>query len=116
MEQNDEQYFDHQDWKQIVINNKSKRSKKEKQTNKNQEYNKIKKLENKAETDNLQHNIYPVEFRKHLVLNRTRTLNMTQKQLANRLNMPEKTIKDIESGAAIYNASHYNKIKRLLKI
>lgn len=114
MEQNDEQYFDHQDWKQLVIKKKSKKD--NKQTNQNQEYNKIKKIENKADDDQLKHNIYPIEFRKNIVFKRTRELNMTQKQLANRLNMPEKTIKDIESGIAIYNASHYNKIKRLLKI
>jgi len=114
MEQNDEKYLDHQDWKQLVIKKKSK--KEPKQTTKNQEYNKVKKLESKAESDQLQHDMYTVEFRKQMVFKRTSTLNMTQKQLANRLNMPEKTIKDIESGQAIYNASNYNKIKRLLKI
>ena len=41
---------------------------------------------------------------------------MTQKQLASRLNLPEKVIKDIESGTAIYNPQHYNKIRRILKI
>lgn len=110
----DEQYFDHQDWKQIYVKKKTK--KETKQTNKNQEYNKVKKLENKADSDQLKHNMYTVDFRKQMVLKRTSTLNMTQKQLANRLNMPEKTIKEIESGQAIYNATHYNKIKRLLKI
>ena len=114
MEQNDEQYFDHQDWKQIVIKKKSKKEKKK--NNKNQEYNKIKKLENQADTDQLQHNTYTPEFRKHMILHRTSVLNMTQKQLANRLNISEKVIKDIECGNAIYNASNYNKIKRLLKI
>ena len=51
-----------------------------------------------------------------MVKKRTSTLNMTQKQLATRLNMPEKTIKEIESGRAIYNAKDYNRIKRILKI
>ena len=109
---NDEQLFDHQDWKQIIIKNKQN----PKQTNKNQEYNKVKKLEAQADSDLLKHNRYTIEFRKQMTLNRTSVLNMTQKQLANQLNMPEKTIKAIESGNGIYNPAHYNKIKKVLKI
>ena len=111
---NDEQLFDHQDWKQVVIGKKSKP--KNKQTNKNQEFYKIKKIENKADTDTLHHNKYSREFRIKLVDKRTSTLNMTQKQLSSKLNLPEKVIKDIESGIAIYNPHHYNKIRRILKI
>lgn len=110
----DEQLFDHQDWKQVIIGKKSKS--KNKQTNKNQEFNKIKKIENKADTDTLQHNKYTREFRTQMVQKRTSVLNMTQKQLASKLNLPEKVIKDIESGTAIYNPQHYIKIKRILKI
>jgi ribosome-binding protein aMBF1 (putative translation factor) len=74
------------------------------------------KVERKADNDELKHDVYTREFRIKMVQKRTKTLNMTQKQLATRLNMPEKTIKDIESGKAIYNAKHYNCIKRVLKI
>lgn len=109
----DEQLFDHQDWKQVIIKiNKPKN----KQTNKNQELNKVKKIEKKAETDTLQHNKYTREFRTQMVQKRTSTLNMTQKQLASKLNLPEKVIKDIENGNAIYNPQHYNKLRRILKI
>ena len=69
-----------------------------------------------ADLDKLQHKIYTKEFRTQMVLKRTSVLKMTQKQLANKLNLPEKCIKDIESGVAIYNPVHSNKIKRLLKI
>lgn len=111
----DERFFDHQDWKQIIINKKPQQ-KKEKQNNKNQEFNKIRKIEEKADTDNLQHKKYTLEFRKQMIYKRTNNMNMTQKQLANKLNLPEKCIRDIESGVAIYNNSHSNKIKILLKI
>tara|TARA_X000000950_G_scaffold288827_1_gene407699 strand:+ start:3424 stop:3765 length:342 start_codon:yes stop_codon:yes gene_type:complete len=110
----DEQLFDHQDWKQVII--EKKRKPKNKQTNKNQELNKVKKIENKADTDTLHHNKYSREFRIKMVQKRTSTLNMTQKQLASRLNLPEKVIKDIECGNAIYNSDHYNRIRKLLKI
>tara|TARA_B100000900_G_scaffold415048_1_gene443563 strand:+ start:504 stop:845 length:342 start_codon:yes stop_codon:yes gene_type:complete len=110
----DEQLFDHQDWKEVIISKKSKP--KNKKTNKNQEFNKVIKIEKKAETDTLQHNKYSREFRTQMVQKRTSTLNMTQKQLASKLNLPEKVIKDIENGNAIYNTQHYNKLRRILKI
>uniref|UniRef100_A0A6C0CYS4 HTH cro/C1-type domain-containing protein n=1 Tax=viral metagenome TaxID=1070528 RepID=A0A6C0CYS4_9ZZZZ len=111
----DEQLFDHQDWKQIIINKKPKQ-KKEKINNKNQEYNKIKKIEEKADTDKLQHKKYTTEFRQQIIHKRTNEMKITQKQLANILNLPEKCIKDIESGKAIYNNNHCTRIMRLLKI
>ena len=53
------------------------------------------KVERKADNDELKHDVYTKEFRLAMVQKRTTTLNMTQKQLATRLNMPEKTIKEI---------------------
>ena len=99
----DEQLFDHQDWKQIIIHNKKDNNIVRKITI-NQEYNKVKKLEEKADNDTLKHNEYTKEFRVAMVQTRTTRLNMTQKQLATRLNLPEKTIKEIEAGKAIYNS------------
>lgn len=110
----DELLFDHQDWKQVIIGKKS--NPKIKENNKNQEINKIKKIESKADTDTLHHTKYTREFRTQMVQKRTSILNMTQKQLASKLNLPEKVIKDIESGVSIYNPQHYNKIRRILKI
>ena len=112
-----EQIFDHQDWKTIVVKTNKKKDENKKSTKKiDDTTQKLMKIENKADNDELKHDVYTKEFRIAMVQKRTQTLNMTQKQLATRLNMPEKTIKDIESGKAIYNAGHYNKIKRLLKI
>jgi len=113
----DEQIFDHQDWKTIVVKTNKKKDENKKPSKKlDNTTQKLMKVERKADNDELKHDLYTKEFRIAMVNKRTKTLNMTQKQLATRLNMPEKTIKDIESGKAIYNAGHYNKIKRVLKI
>ena len=40
----------------------------------------------------------------------------TQKELANKINLSIQIINEIESGKAIYNHVHINKIKRILKI
>ena len=119
MENNsDEIFLDHQDWKDIIIKPKNTSNTKPTnvEVNKTQEYNKVKKIEQMADNDNLKHNEYTRPFRIAMVDKRTITFNMTQKQLATRLNLPEKIIKDIEAGKAIYNHQHYNKIKRTLKI
>lgn len=113
----DERIFDHQDWKTIVVKTNKKKDVSKKHTKKlDDTTQKLMKVENKADNDILKHDVYTKEFRIAMVQKRTKTLNMTQKQLATRLNMPEKTIKEIESGKAIYNAGNYNKIKRVLKI
>ena len=109
--------FDHQDWKTIVVKKNKNPDTKDKIPKKMDDTTqKLLKVESKADNDELKHDKYTKEFRIAMVQKRTKTLNMTQKQLATRLNMPEKTIKEIESGKAIYNAGHYNKIKRVLKI
>lgn len=114
----DERIFDHQDWKTLVIRKSNKKEDESKKPSKKLDdtTQKMMKVERKADNDELKHDVYTKKFRLAMVDKRTKTLNMTQKQLATRLNMPEKTIKDIESGKAIYNAGHYNKIKRVLKI
>lgn len=112
-----ERILEHQDWKTLVIR-KSKKKDENKNSSKkiDDTTQKLMKVERKAENDILKHDTYTREFRLAMVDKRTNILNMTQKQLATRLNMTEKTIKDIESGKAIYNAGHYNHIKRVLKI
>lgn len=113
-----ERIFDHQDWKTLVIRKSNKKEDENKNPSKkiDDTTQKLMKVERKADNDILKHDVYTKEFRLAMVEKRTKTLNMTQKQLATRLNMQEKTIKDIECGKAIYNASHYNHIKRVLKI
>ena len=112
-----ERIFDHQDWKTIVVKKNNTDTKdKPKKKKMDDTTQKLIKVETKADNDILKHDKYTKEFRLAMVKKRTSTLNMTQKQLATRLNMPEKTIKEIESGRAIYNAKDYNRIKRTLKI
>ena len=114
---NNERILDHQDWKTLIVKTSKKKDNIVHPTKKlDNTTQKLMKVENKADNDELKHDIYSKKFRLAMVEKRTKTLNMTQKQLANRLNMPEKTIKEIESGKAIYNAGHYNRIKRVLKI
>ena len=42
--------------------------------------------------------------------------SLTQKQLAQKVNLSLQIISNIESGKAIYNHQHINKLKRFLKI
>ena len=43
-------------------------------------------------------------------------MGLTQKQLANKLSIPDKLINEIETGKAKYNGAQISKIKRFLKI
>ena len=116
---NNNEIFDHQDWKTIIMNSSlKKRDKgpivtvtKSKQTSINQT---AIKLEKKVDNDELKHAKVPDELRIKIIQNRN-SKKITQKQLANGVNLPLNTIAEIESGKAIYNHQHINKIKRYLK-
>ena len=116
------EHLDHQDWKQIIIHSKHKNindsnSKKTKVVkNKNGEKNKIdNKLDKKVEDGDMKHKIISLKLRQEIQKRRT-SQNLTQKDLATRVNLPVIVINEIESGKAIYNHQHINKIKRFLKI
>ena len=119
MESNDN-LFDHQDWKTIIVKSSLKKKDKvptvkvtkNKKTNINQ---KAIKLEKKVENDYLKHAKVPDELRIKIIQNRN-SKKLTQKQLANNVNLPLNIISEIESGKAIYNHQHINKIKRYLQI
>ena len=106
-----ESLLDHQDWKQIVIGKKSKSPKKKK----NNENTKLLKLEKKAENDELKHNKITKELRIKIQQGRA-SKGLTQKQLANNVNLPLQKITEIENGKAIYNHKDINKIKRYLSL
>ncbi len=112
-----EKYFnhlDHQDWKTITVNKNNKNNDsvpKKKQSNLSKE----KVLEKKVEEDNLKHKKIPPELKQKIIQTRC-ALSLTQKQLAQKCNLPLQIINDIETGKAIYNHIHINKIKRILKI
>lgn len=116
------EHLDHQDWKQIIIHTKNKNINADNTTktkvvkNKNGEKNKIdNKLDKKVEDGDMKHKIISLKLRQEIQKRRT-SQNLTQKDLATRVNLPVIVINEIESGKAIYNHQHINKIKRFLKI
>ena len=109
--------LEHQDWDPIYVRaNKyiEKKDKKEKNT-KVQQFSKINKLEKKIEDGNLKHDKTPSNFGK-IVQQRRLEKNMTQKDLAQKINLPVKTINEIECGKAKHNPQVVSKIKRILNI
>ena len=107
--------MNHQDWDTIyVMGNNELNNKKDKLKPKiNKPISEEKKLENKIEKGDLKHKKTPTELGKQIQKDRLK-LNMTRKDLAYKINLPIKTIDDIENGKAKYNPQHINKIKRIL--
>ena len=111
-----ESLLDHQDWKQVVIGQKKSKTKSPKtKREKNPENRKLLKLEKKAENDELKHDKVTKELRTKIQQGRA-SKGLTQKQLANNVNLPLQKITEIENGKAIYNHKDINRIKRYLKI
>lgn len=119
MSNNDEMILDHQDWKPIIMNaGKSKNKENNVKVKVNKMDNntaKLKSIEKKADNDELKHKKIDNELKMKIIQTRN-SKKLTQKQLANNINLPLQVISDIESGKAIYNHQHINKIKRFLKI
>ena len=109
-------HLDHQDWKTLIIHNK--KNNKVKNNNKNKidaNTQKLISIEKKADNDNLKHDKIPNDLRIKIQQARS-SKGLTQKQLANQINIPLQKISEIESGKAIYNSKDINKIKRFLKL
>jgi len=107
--------LDHQDWKPIIIRKNAKNNVvNSKKKVDNATLKKI-SIEKKAEVDDLHHKKLTLELRQSIQKARC-AKSLTQKQLSNSVNLPVQVISDIESGKAIYNAQHINKIKRFLKL
>jgi ribosome-binding protein aMBF1 (putative translation factor) len=114
MASNHEQILDHQDWKDIVVQKKPvKNASNTKKVDNNTQ--KLLSVEKKADNDILKHDKITLELRKNIQKGRS-IKGLTQKQLANSINMPLQKIQEIESGKAIYNGKDINRIKRFLKI
>ena len=108
--------LDHQDWDPIYVRAKKHIEKDNKEINtKIQQFSKINKIEQKIESGNLKHDKTPAEFGK-LIQKKRLEKNMTQKYLAQKINIPVKTINEIESGRAKHNPQVVSKIKRILNI
>ena len=109
--------LEHQDWDPIYIRAKKQieqKDNKEKNTKK-QHFSKINKIEKKIEEGNLKHEKISAEFGK-LVQQKRIEKNMTQKDLAQKINIPVKIINEIECGKAKHNPQVVSKIKRILNI
>ena len=107
--------LDHQDWTPQVVRKKKDNidgGSKKKISQAQQRDNKLMK---KADNDDLKHDKITLELRVNIQQGRA-SQKWTQKDLANRCNLPVTIINEIESGKAIYNPQQINKIKRILKI
>ena len=109
--------MDHQDWNTVTLKSKKTIKQENKQTTKklSQAQQRDNKLLKKAENDELKHDKVPQELRTKIIQKRA-SLKWKQKDLAQKCNFPVTVINEIESGKAIYNPQHINKIKRVLKI
>ena len=108
--------MEHQDWKQVYVY-LDRNSKGTDQDKKNQTKgpNKEQKMEEKIENgEKLKVKVTPIEMGREIQKKRTE-LNLTQKQLAQKVNVLPKVILEIESGKAKHNPQLIVKIKRILK-
>jgi len=115
MSSNHEQIFDHQDWKDIVVRKKLDKTIASNAKKIDNATQKLLSVEKKADNDELKHDKINLELRQNIQKGRS-SKGLTQKQLANSINMPLQKIQEIESGKAIYNGKDINRIKRFLKI
>ena len=111
--------LEHQDWKQVVINPKKNTSAKQNTSKSTKVLSQTQQRETsllkKAENDDLKHTKITNELRTKIIQGRA-SQKWKQKDLAQKCNLPISVINDIESGKAIYNPQHINKIKQILKI
>ena len=113
--------MEHQDWSTVYIkadkeiNKTPDQRKKEKEREINAvKFAKENKIEKQIEDGNLKHKKMDVSFGKELQKKRL-SKGMTQKDLAQKLNIPVKNINEIEAGKAKHNPGLMNKINRVLK-
>ena len=106
--------LDHQDWKTIVVKKPKENVKNTKKKVNNDSQKKI-SVEKKAEEGNLEQKKYTLDLRQSIMKGRS-AKSLTQKQVAQSINLPLQVISDIESGKGVYNPQHVNKIKRFLKL
>ncbi len=109
--------LDHQDWNTVTLKTKKTIKQENKQNTKklSQAQQRDNKLLKKAENDELKHDKVPQDLRTQIIQKRA-SLKWKQKDLAQKCNFPVTVINEIESGKAIYNPQHINKIKRILKL
>ena len=114
MSDDPESHFDHQDWRPIILaKSKARVAKDTIKVTKVVDPNI--KLDKQIVGGKMEHTKITIEMRTMIQKGRA-SRGLTQKGLANMVNLPVSVINEIESGRAIYNHVHVNKIKRSLGI
>jgi len=103
--------MEHQDWNTLFVN--PKKNKNNNIEKKQYVKSKEQKMNENEENGNLSHKKMDSEFGKSLQKYRL-SQNMTQKDIAQKLNIPVKDINEIESGKMKHNGQLMGKIKRLM--
>tara|TARA_B100000161_G_C33421973_1_gene355984 strand:- start:322 stop:639 length:318 start_codon:yes stop_codon:yes gene_type:complete len=105
--------MEHQDWDTVYVTPKKTN---QESGDKKKQYVKSKeqKMNDAEEEGKLTHKKMDVNFGKTLQKYRL-SQNMTQKDIAQKLNIPVKDINEIESGKMKHNGQLMGKIKRLMK-
>tara|TARA_B100002051_G_scaffold276042_1_gene322250 strand:+ start:2687 stop:3028 length:342 start_codon:yes stop_codon:yes gene_type:complete len=106
--------MEHQNWETFIIHCKDNKKDKKNEGPKKQ-LSKTQKIENMEKEDNLKHKKIDKELSKKIQQMRL-SKGWTQKQLAQKINVNQSVINEIESGKALYNGQHIGKLKRLLNI
>ena len=104
--------MEHQDWNTIYV--KPKKTNQEGSKSKQYVKSKEQKMNISEEEGKLTHKKMDIEFGKTLQKYRL-SQGLTQKDIAQKLNIPAKDINDIESGKMKHNGQLMGKIKRLMK-
>lgn len=102
--------MEHQDWNNFIVNPKGKNNNIEK---KQYVKSKEQQMDENEENGKLSHKKMDSEFGKSLQKYRL-SQNMTQKDIAQKLNIPVKDINEIERGKMKHNGQLMGKIKRLM--
>ena len=117
----EEHQLGHQDWTPVYVraNKELNKTPEQRDKEKKREENQVKfasenKIEKQIEEGNLKHKKMDVSFGKDLQKKRL-SKGLTQKSLAQKLNIPVKDINDIEAGKAKHNPGLMNKINRVMK-
>ena len=103
--------MDHQDWNQYIFTSKPSNDKGYQKKPKSTES----KLEKNVEEGKMTHKKFDSEYGKYVQKNRL-SRGMTQKDLAQKLNVQVKDINDIESSNGKYNGQLVNKINRIFNV
>jgi len=103
--------MEHQDWVVKTVKKKSTQSDEDKLKYKK---SKEQKMDEAEEEGKLSHKKMDLEFGKTLQKYRL-SQSLTQKNMAQKLNIPAKDINEIESGKMKHNGQLMGKIKRLMK-